>query len=163
MNLEKEMTLTTMKDDFYDRENDQIAEWQDNLDHLEKMVQSAGDQIEQTYHDRVAVLKRYLQKVKDQLDGLNASDTEQWEEYKTDYQQSVRRYETFYGETLALLRKMPNRPAGWLAGFTDRPPAGSAGWLEGSNARAEGSEGWVEGMAKRTPESEGWLEGYKSE
>lgn len=59
------------------------------------------------------------------------------------------------------MEKAKRKPAGWLEGFTDRPPAGSAGWLEGTGIRPQGSEGWVEGMAKRTPRSKGWTEGYE--
>lgn len=63
-------------------------------------------------------------------------------------------------EKTPTMEKAKRKPAGWLEGFTGRPPAGSAGWLEGFGKRPQGSEGWVEGLAEKTLKSEGWTEGY---
>lgn len=158
--MPKENTTLT-KNDFIKNAEAQYDEWRNDLGRLEEMVRSAGDKIEQTYHEQFTSLNSYLQDVKEQIDNLRSTDSTHWEEQRSNYDQARQRYRMAYGETMTVLKEAPTRPAGWLEGFTDRPPAGSAGWLEGTGAQAEGSEGWVEGMAERVPESEGWTEGYR--
>ncbi|MGD2078346.1 MAG: hypothetical protein PVH18_08185, partial [Chloroflexota bacterium] len=82
------------------------------------------------------------------------------DERKYRFQQASWTYEQSYTTLFNDMKQDKNRSAGWLEGFTDRPPAGSAGWLEGTDTKPMGSEGWVEGMAERGPKSEGWTEGY---
>lgn len=152
-----------MESEFVESAENQLDDWQDELERLEDMVKDAGKDFEQAYNEQIANLKRYLNDFEEQIDELGSTDADHWEEQRLNVQKSGRKYGQAYGQTIELMDKAKSKPAGWLEGFTDRPPAGSEGWLEGFDAEPEGSEGWVEGFTKRTPESEGWTEGYGEE
>ena len=157
------MTLTKTKNDFIKNAAAQFNEWRDDLERLEDMARSAGDSIEQTYREQIANLKPYLNDIEKQINNIRSTDSDRWEEQRSNYDKAMQRYRMAYGETMIVLKEAPTRPAGWLEGFTDQPPMGSAGWLEGTSTYAEGTEGWVEGMAERVPKSEGWVEGYNTQ
>lgn len=166
--MNKEMTKnqdSIKQNDFVADAVTQFNEWQDELIRLEEKIMDTGGNIEQAYRDQIADLKNLLHEASENLSRLKSTEmnSDQWAEQRARYQQAMQRYDIAYDETMTRLRKDENTSLGWLEGFTDHPPAGSAGWLEGTGAQAEGSEGWVEGMAERTPDSEGWVEGYGSD
>lgn len=141
---------------------DQFKEWLSYLNRLEDTISDAGGDLEQAYHERIAGLRSNLDDIEARLDDLKSSEPNQWDERHHRFQQASWNYQHSYTALISDLKEDEQRSAGWLEGFTDRPPAGSAGWLEGTNAQPKGSEGWVEGMAERTPKSEGWTEGYSA-
>jgi phage-related tail protein len=160
--VEKEKTRT-MESDFIESVESQLSDWQDDFDRLEDMVGDAGENFQHKYDEQIANLERYLDDFKEQVDKLRSTESDQWEKQRLNVQKSARTYRQAYGQTIELMDKEKSRPAGWLEGFTNRPPAGSEGWLEGFDATPQGSEGWVEGVAERTPETKGWTEGYEEE
>jgi len=157
---EKEKTQT-MANDLIEEAEAQLKEWFDDFERLEHEIQDAGSDIEQTYHEQITALKRYLDDVEARLHDLQSSDPEQRPEKKLRFESASWKYQQAYGTTINDMKAATRAPAGWLEGFSDRPPTGSAGWLEGSGVQPMGSEGWVEGMTEKGPESEGWTEGYK--
>lgn len=156
---EKEKKIT-MESDYIEVAKTKYSEWQSDLDQLEDKVSSAGSNFEQEYNEQIAILKRYLHDLEEQIANLETTDSGHWEEQRIKVEESAHKYHDAYDETLKFMDASERQSAGWLEGFTDRPPSGSAGWLEGFHTHAQGSEGWVEGMAKRTPKSKGWVEGY---
>jgi hypothetical protein len=151
----------TMTNDFIQKAEAQVKEWIDDFERLENEILDAGTDVGQTYREQIASLKRYLNDVEARLHDLQSSDPEQWTQNKNRFESASRTYHQAYGTALNEFKSATHVPAGWLEGFTDRPPTGSAGWLEGTGAHSTGSEGWVEGMAEKGPKSEGWTEGYK--
>jgi hypothetical protein len=156
---EQEKTLT-QDTDFIDDAQNQVKDWVEDFDQLQEKIKSAGSDIEKKYSEQIADLQSKLNDVEERFDDLRSSDSENWEERRYDFQRASWVYQQSYGTTIQDMKAMENEPLGWLEGFTDRPPAGSAGWLEGTDTEAEGSEGWVEGMAEKGPKSEGWTEGF---
>lgn len=155
---EKKATKTN---EFIDQAETQVKDWLDHFSSLEENMRDSGEDIKQTYHDRVADLKSTLGEVEDRLDDLKASSPDDWDQNRYRFQQASWKYQQGYTSLITDMKKDEHHvSAGWLEGFTDKPPTGSAGWLEGSGVEPTGSEGWVEGMAKRGPKSEGWVEGY---
>lgn len=157
----KEKTMT-MTDEFIDEAEAQFGDWLDYLNRLQDTIKDAGGDIEQSYSKKIADLRMALGGIEEQLEDLKSSDPEQWEERKYRFQKSAWAYQQSYVRLVSDMKAYEHKPAGWLEGFTEQPPAGSAGWLEGTDAQPTGSEGWVEGMAERSPESEGWKEGYNT-
>jgi len=158
---DKEKTMT-MVNDFTEEAEAQLKEWFDDFGRLEAAIHDAGSDIEKTYHEQLEALKQHLNDLETRLTDLRSSDPEQWLQKKHRFESAAWTYQQAYGTAIKDMKAATNNPAGWLEGFTDRPPAGSAGWLEGTGTRPIGSEGWVEGMTEKGPESEGWTEGYKS-
>lgn len=153
----KEMTKT---DEFIQEAEAQFNDWLDHFNRLEEHIKDAGSDVEEAYQERIDDLRNNLRDIEIKLDDLRSSDPEHWDERKYRFQQASWTYEQSYTTLFNDMKQDENRSAGWLEGFTDRPPAGSAGWLEGTDTKPMGSEGWVEGMAERGPKSEGWTEGY---
>lgn len=146
--------------EFIDQAESSVKDWFEYFDRLEEKIQDAGDDIEQTYHERMSDVKQNLDEVEERFEELKSSDEDHWEERRYRFQQASWNYQQSYTTLITDLKEDEKTSAGWLEGFTNKPPAGSAGWLEGTGASPSGSEGWVEGMAQRTPKSEGWKEGY---
>jgi hypothetical protein len=151
---------TTKTNEFIEQAETHVKDWLDYFDRLEKKMQDAGDDIDQVYHERITDLKGSLNEVEERFEDLKSSDQDDWDKNKYRFQQSSRYYHHSYATLINDMKEDENTSAGWLEGFTNKPPAGSAGWLEGTGASSKGSEGWVEGMAERSPKSEGWKEGY---
>lgn len=152
--------MHTKENDFIEDAENQYNEWQDDLKRLQETIASAGTKFKQAYSEQISDLQRYLHDVEEKLNEMKASDPEQWEEQRLSFRQSSRSYAQAYGEAIRRMKEAESESKGWLEGFTDHPPTGSAGWLEGTDATTEGSEGWVEGMAEKSTETEGWTEGY---
>lgn len=146
--------------EFIEEAETQFKEWFDYYNRLEGAIKDAGGDVEQGYHERITSLGQSLHDIEDRLNDLKSSDPDHWDERKYRFQQVSWTYAQSYATLVSDMKKDERKPAGWLEGFTDRSPAGSAGWLEGTGVRPTGSEGWVEGMAERSPETEGWKEGY---
>lgn len=163
--MTEKMEKTSITDtDFISHAEKEFGLWRDDLESLEDMVKGAGETLEQAYDEQITTLKRYLHDFEEQLDELKLADSNQWDQQKSNVQQAARNYQQAYGEAMKHMRTAESQPAGWLEGFADHPPTGSAGWLEGTGAHAEGSLGWVKGMApEKTLATEGWTEGYSHE
>jgi hypothetical protein len=160
--IKEKEKVKTMANDFIEEAETQMKEWLDDFGRLENTIQDAGSEIEQTYHEQIADLKRHLDDAEARFRDLKSSDSEQWPERKLRFQHASWTYQQAYATAINDMKIATNAPAGWLEGFSDRPPAGSAGWLEGTGSQPAGSEGWLEGMTEKGPESEGWTEGYKA-
>jgi len=153
---------TTMTNDFVEKAEAQLKEWFDDFGRLEKTIQNAGSDIGQTYREQIVALKHQLHDLEARLRDLQISNPEQWPQKKHRFESAAWTYQQAYGTAINDMKAATSEPAGWLEGFTDRPPTGSDGWLEGSGAEPTGSEGWVEGVTEQGPKSEGWTEGYKT-